>query len=215
MLACQRKNGCALTALDGNGVGKPRALPWAVMLRPFRPALCGVILDEESHGFSVDGTAQGLRYGRLGSLRYDVGMLACQQKNCCALSALDGNGGGKPRALPWAVLLRPFRPALCGVILDEESHGFSVDGTAQGLRYGRLGSLRYDVGMLACQRKNGCALTALDGNGGRKPRALPWAVMLRPFRPALCGVILDEESHGFSVDGTAQGLRYGRRGSLR
>jgi hypothetical protein len=49
---------------------KPRALPWAVMLRPFRPALCGVILDEESHGFSVDGTAQGLRYGRLGSLRY-------------------------------------------------------------------------------------------------------------------------------------------------
>jgi hypothetical protein len=40
------------------------------MWRPFRPALCGVILDEESHGFSVDGTAQGLRYGRLGSLRY-------------------------------------------------------------------------------------------------------------------------------------------------
>jgi len=38
--------------------------------------------------------------------------------------------------------LRPFRPALCGVILDEESHGFSVDGTAQVLRY-RLGSLRY------------------------------------------------------------------------
>ena len=49
---------------------KPRALPWAVMWRPFRPALCGAILDEESHGFSVDGTAQGLRYGRLGSLRY-------------------------------------------------------------------------------------------------------------------------------------------------
>jgi len=44
--------------------------------------------------------------------------------------------------LPWAVRLRPFRPALCGVILDEESHGFSVDGTAQVLRY-RLGSLRY------------------------------------------------------------------------
>jgi len=59
-------------------------------------------------------------------------MPSCQQKNCCALSALDGSGGGKPRALPWAVMLRPFRPALCGVILDEESHGFSVDGTAQG-----------------------------------------------------------------------------------
>jgi hypothetical protein len=57
-----------------------------------------------------------LRYGRLGSLHYDVGMPSCQQKNCCALSALDGNGGGKPRALPWAVGLRPFRPALCGVI---------------------------------------------------------------------------------------------------
>jgi len=71
-------------------------------------------------------------------------MPSCQQKNCCALSALDGSGGGKPRALPWAVMLRPFRPALCGVILDEESHGFSVDGTAQGLRYGRLGSLRYN-----------------------------------------------------------------------
>jgi len=70
-------------------------------------------------------------------------MPLCQQQNCCALSALDGNGGGKPRALPWAVMLRPFRPALCGVILDEESHGFSVDGTAQGLRYSRLGSLRY------------------------------------------------------------------------
>jgi hypothetical protein len=41
------------------------------MLRPFRPALCGVILDEESHGFSVDGTAPVLRYGRLGSLRDD------------------------------------------------------------------------------------------------------------------------------------------------
>jgi len=59
----------------------------------------------------------------------------CQQKNGCALTALDGNGGGKPRALPWAVRLRPFRPALRGVILDEESHGFSVDGSAQVLRY--------------------------------------------------------------------------------
>jgi len=143
MRACQQKNCCALSALDGNGGGKPRALPWAVMLRPFRPALCGVILDEESHGFSVDGTAQGLRYGRLGSQRYDVGMPLCQQRNCGALSALDGNGGGTPRALPWAVRLRPFRPALCGAILNEESHGFSVDGTAQGLRYGRLGSLRH------------------------------------------------------------------------
>ena len=84
-----------------------------------------------------------MRYGRLGSLRHDVGMPSCQQRNCGALSALDGNGGGTPRALPWAVMWRPFRPALCGVILDEESHGFSVDGTAQGLRYGRLGSLRY------------------------------------------------------------------------
>jgi hypothetical protein len=29
-------------------------------------------------------------------------------------------------------------------MLEEESHGFSIAGTAQGLRYGRLGSLRYE-----------------------------------------------------------------------
>jgi len=50
----------------------------------------------------------------------------------------------KPRALPWAVLWRPFRPCIRTAMLEEESHGFSVDGTAQGLRYGRLGSLRYN-----------------------------------------------------------------------
>jgi len=197
--SCQQKNCCALSALDGNGRGKPRALPWAVMWRPFRPCIRTAILEKGGHGFSVDGTAQGLRY--------DVGMPSCQQKNCCALTALDGNGGGKPRALPWAVMWRPFRPCIRTAILEKGGHGFSVDGTAQGLRY--------DVGMPSCQQKNCCALSALDGNGGGKPRALPWAVRLRPFRPALCGVILDEESHGFSVDGTAQGLRYGRRGSLR
>jgi len=49
----------------------------------------------------------------------------------------------KPRALPWAVLWRPFRPCIRTAMLEEESHGFSLDGTAQGLRYGRLGSLRY------------------------------------------------------------------------
>ena len=84
-----------------------------------------------------------LANSRLGSLRDDVRMLACQRKNCCALTALDGNDGTAPRALPWVVRLRPFRPPLCGVILDEESHGFSVDGIALVLRYGRLGSLRY------------------------------------------------------------------------
>ena len=50
----------------------------------------------------------------------------------------------KPRALPWAVLWRPFRPGIRTAMLEEESHGFSLDGTAQGLRYGRLGSLRYN-----------------------------------------------------------------------
>jgi len=49
----------------------------------------------------------------------------------------------KPRALPWAVLWRPFRPCIRTAMLEEESHGFSIAGTAQGLRYGRLGSLRY------------------------------------------------------------------------
>jgi len=29
-------------------------------------------------------------------------------------------------------------------MLEEESHGFSIDGTAKGLRYGRVGSLRYN-----------------------------------------------------------------------
>ena len=48
-----------------------------------------------------------------------------------------------PRALPWAVLWRPFRPWIRTAMLEEESHGFSIDGTAQGLRYGRRGSLRY------------------------------------------------------------------------
>ena len=70
-------------------------------------------------------------------------MPLCQQKNGCALSALDGNGGGKPRALPWAVMWRPFRPWIRTAMLEEESHGFSLAVTAQGLRYGRLGSLRY------------------------------------------------------------------------
>ena len=78
-----------------------------------------------------------LRYGRLGSLRYDVGIPPCQQKNCCALTALDGNGGGKPRALPWAVMWRPFRPCIRTAMLEKGGHGFTIDGTAQGLRYGR------------------------------------------------------------------------------
>ena len=76
-------------------------------------------------------TAEVLQYGRLGSLRDDVGMPPCQQKNCCALTALDGNGGGKPRALPWAVMWRPFRPCIRTAILEKGGHGFSVDGTAQ------------------------------------------------------------------------------------
>jgi len=50
----------------------------------------------------------------------------------------------KPRALPWAVLWRPFRPCIRTAMLEEGSHGFSIAGTAQGLRYGRLGSLRYE-----------------------------------------------------------------------
>jgi hypothetical protein len=69
-------------------------------------------------------------------------MPLCQQKNGCALTALDCNYGIKPRALPWAVLWRPFRPCIRTAML--ESHGFSIAGTAQGLRYGRLGSLRYN-----------------------------------------------------------------------
>ena len=84
-----------------------------------------------------------LANSRLGSLRYDVGIPPCQQKNCCALTALDGNGGGKPRALPWAVMWRPFRPCIRTAILEKGGHGFTIDGTAQGLRYGRLGSLRH------------------------------------------------------------------------
>ena len=62
--------------------------------------------------------------------------------NCCALTALDGNYGIKPRALPWAVMWRPFRPCIRTAILEKGGHGFIIDGTAQVLRYGRLGSLR-------------------------------------------------------------------------
>ena len=96
---CQQKNGCALTALDGNGGGKPRALPWAVMWRPFRPCIRTAILEKGGHGFTIDGTAQVLRYSRLGSLRYDVGLPPCQQKNCYALTALDGNYGIKTQGV--------------------------------------------------------------------------------------------------------------------
>jgi len=105
--------------------------------------------------------------------------LGCWRKNCCALTALDGNYGTAPRALPWAGMLRPFRPVLCGVILDEESHGFSVDGTAQGLRYGRLGSCATTLG---CWRKNCCALTALDGNYGIKTQGVALGCHVAAFQ---------------------------------
>ena len=42
----------------------------AVMWRPFRPCIRTAILEKGGHGFTIEGTAQGLRYGRLGSLRY-------------------------------------------------------------------------------------------------------------------------------------------------
>jgi hypothetical protein len=88
----------------------------------------------------------------------------------------------KPRALPWAVLWRPFRPYIRTAMLEKESHGFSIDGTAQGLRYGRLGSLRYDVGMPLCQQKNGCALTALDGNYGIKTQGVALGCPVAAFQ---------------------------------
>jgi len=65
---------------------------------------------------------------------------------------------------------------------EEESHGFSLDGTAQGLRYGRLGSLRYDVGMPLSQQKNGCALTALDGNYGIKTQGVALGCPVAAFQ---------------------------------
>ena len=40
-----------------------------------------------------------LANSRLGSLRDDVRMLACQRKNCCALTALDGNYGIKTQGV--------------------------------------------------------------------------------------------------------------------
>jgi len=67
-------------------------------------------------------------------------------------------------------------------MLEEGGHGFTIDGTAQGLRYGRLGSLRYDFGMLACQRKNGCALTALDGNYGIKTQGVALGCPVAAFQ---------------------------------
>jgi len=41
------------------------------MWRPFRPCIRTAILEKGGHGFTIDGTAQVLRYGRLGSLRYN------------------------------------------------------------------------------------------------------------------------------------------------
>jgi len=67
-------------------------------------------------------------------------------------------------------------------MLEEESHGFSLDGTAQGLRYGRLGSLRHDVGMPLSQQKNGCALTALDGNYGLKTQGVALGCPVAAFQ---------------------------------
>ena len=48
--------------------------------------------------------------------------------------------------------------------------------------YGRLGSMRYDFGMLACQRKNGCALTALDGNYGIKTQGVALGCPVAAFQ---------------------------------
>ena len=67
-------------------------------------------------------------------------------------------------------------------MLEKGGHGFSIDGTAQGLRYGRLGSLRYDVGMPLCQKKNGCALTALDGNYGIKTQGVALGCHVAAFQ---------------------------------
>ena len=47
-------------------------------------------------------------------------MPSCQQRNGCALSALHGNYGIRPGALPWAVLGRPFRPFICMAALPEK-----------------------------------------------------------------------------------------------
>jgi hypothetical protein len=69
------------------------------MWRPFRPCIRTAILEKGGHGFTIDGTAQVLRYSRLGSLRYDVGLPPCQQKNCYALTALDGNYGIKTQGV--------------------------------------------------------------------------------------------------------------------
>ena len=49
-------------------------------------------------------------------------------------------------------------------------------------RYGRLGSLRYDVGMPLCQQKNGCALTALDGNYGLKTQGVALGCPVAAFQ---------------------------------
>ena len=75
-----------------------------------------------------------------------------------------------------------------------------------GNRYRRLAGMhRCDTSLGCwCQQKNGCALTALDGNYGIKPRALPWAVMWRPCRPCTRTAILEKGCHGFIIDGTAQ-----------
>jgi len=73
-----------------------------------------------------------------------LGCRCVSRRMVARLQRLMAIMASKPRALPWAVLWRPFRPCIRTAMLEEGSHGFSIAGTAQGLRYGRLGSLRYE-----------------------------------------------------------------------
>jgi len=90
-------------------------------------------------------------------------------------------------------------------MLEEESHGFSLDGTAQGLRYGRLGSLRdkglpwfcrfyHEISGLALMPFGNSNWPEIDGKMqprwgrsllGRLPRVAPpsrpWAERWNPF----------------------------------
>jgi len=105
----------------------------------------GVVETTRHAGWETCDTAGGEACATtLGCWRVSARMVARLQRLMAIMAS-------KPRALPWAVLWRPFRPCIRTAMLEEESHGFSLDGTAQGLRYGRLGSLRYKGGPWFCR----------------------------------------------------------------
>jgi len=142
----------------------PPSRPWAerwnpfgIQARNFRKALRREKPDEKRGANTFECVAEKTRPAGLETCEPKLGLPTAGWEACATtleyrcvsarmvarLQRLMAIMASKPRALPWAVLWRPFRPCIRTAMPEEESHGFSIAGTAQGLRCGRLGSLRY------------------------------------------------------------------------